>query len=289
MKIMGGLGNQMFQYAAGRALSVRLNDILKLDNSWFSISGSDTSRPSLLHYFPISILEANQEEIHNIIYQKQNIFQKILNKKGKHTSYYKSEPSYDFWQDFNTFTSPIYLNGYWQNEKYFLNIESIIRKDFEFPSFSNIEAENISKNILNSLNSVSIHIRRGDYINNPSANQFHGTCPIDYYKKALQILYEKYNSLELYFFSDDPQWVRQNFDTNGCKSNFINITEHNNAPYHDMHLMSLCKHHIIANSSFSWWSAWLSNKNGIIIAPSQWFANEKMKEFNPSLSSWIKI
>ena len=286
---MGGLGNQMFQYAAGRSLSTRLNCELKLDNSWFYESGCGASRFPLLHNFPISTLEASQEEISELIYQKQNILLKLLRKKKKYTSFYKEEPSFDFWQDFNSFLSPVYLYGYWQNEKYFSGIESVIRKDFQFPSFTNIEADNISDKINNSLNSVSIHIRRGDYVNNPHTNQYHGTCSIEYYKEALKLISNEYGSLELFIFSDDPQWIKLNFDTKDYSSNIIDIPAHNDFPYHDMSLMSLCKHHIIANSSFSWWGAWLSNKNGVIISPKQWFSDEKMRYFNPALSSWIKI
>ena len=287
---MGGLGNQMFQYAAGRALSLRLNTELKLDNSWFSSAGSDTSRAFMLQCFPIVIREASLDEVNRTIFKKQSILQKILGKKKKHSASYKAQPSFDFWPDFGSFGSPVYLFGYWQNERYFSGISSTIKQDFTFPAFSSSRAKDICQRIKTSSCSISIHIRRGDYVENPDTNRFHGVCSLEYYEKALRMITGKYNiPPELFLFSDDPAWARNNFNTYGYPSVIVDIPQHKDAPYNDMHLMSLCQHHIIANSSFSWWAAWLSCGDGMVIAPKRWFAEETIQQYNPSPSSWITI
>ena len=289
VKIMGGLGNQMFQYAAGRALALRLNEELKLDYSWFTSVGSDTYRIPMLDIFPIEAKYANAEEVNRVIYKRQNIYQKMKGKK-QYTSSYIAEPSYEYWSGFTALTSPAYLLGYWQNEKYFSSVSAIIRQDFLFPEFSCSDAKSMAAKIEASPCPVCIHIRRGDYVENPVTNQYHGVCPLEYYEKAIQIIVDKNSvSPELFLFSDDPVWVRNNFKTLGCFFEIMDIMQHKNMPYHDMHLMSLCKHHIIANSSFSWWGAWLSGGDGIVIAPKRWFTEKNVRQYTPSVASWMEI
>jgi hypothetical protein len=267
-KIYGGLGNQMFQYTCGRAVAYRLGAQLYLDISWFD----NGNRAFMLNAFP---------NIHYSIYrEKQPIFRRI------------NEPEYSYWPDIESIKSSTHLSGYWQNEKYFSSISPVIRQDFIFPEFDCSEAKNIAKKITETPCSINIHIRRGDYVENPKTNSVHGVCSPDYYEKALQIIIDKYDGKiipELYLFSDDPNWVKNNFDTCGLPFVVVDIQEYKHAEYHDMHLMSLCQHHIIANSSFSWWGAWLSSGNGIVVAPKLWFAEDKMKNCNPSLGSWITI
>jgi hypothetical protein len=287
--IMGGLGNQMFQYAAGRALSIRLNFDLKLDISWYCTKGNnDVSREYLLDNFAIESIKASYSEIEE--YKKQNLLRKIFRRFGFTKSSYVRELSYNYWPSFSLIKQPVYLLGQWQQEEYFNPVADVICQDFTFPPFSSPEARDLANKISLAPNSVCIHIRRGDYVENPATNRYHGVCSIDYYKISLGLLIEKIKAPpSLFLFSDDPAWVRKHFDSQGYDSTIVTIPDHNNKPYHDMHLMSLCKHHIIANSSFSWWGAWLRKNKGIVIAPKHWFAAQELQNASPVLRSWIRV
>jgi len=281
-KIKGGLGNQMFQYACGRAIAHRLRANLYLDLSWFE----GGNRVYMLDAFPNIRCSYAQT--------KKSLFQKIIALFERVTTPIRSirETDYSYWPEIENVQSSVHLEGYWQNENYFSAISSIMKQEFQFPNFSCSEAEDIATKINASSCSVSIHIRRGDYVENPSVNLVHGVCSLEYYEKALQIIMDRFNMpLKLFLFSDDPNWVKGHFDTQRCPSVFVDVQQHKDTPIHDMHLMSLCQHHIIANSSFSWWAAWLSSNTskGIVVAPKQWFAEETMKRHNPSRSSWITI
>jgi len=279
-KIYGGLGNQMFQYACGKAVAYRLNTQLYIDLSWYKKG----NRIYMLNAFP---------NLKCSVYSKvKSILIKILRRMGIKKEYFINEPYYSFWKGIEEIKSTVFMSGYWQNEKYFSDISQIVKQEFMFPEFDCIEAKNIEKTIKEAACSVSVHVRRGDYIENQEVNSFHGLCSQDYYKKAVKIIVDKNNGKvipELYIFSDDPDWVKDNFDNCGLTSVVVDIRDHKNKPFHDMHLMSLCQNHIIANSSFSWWGAWLSSGSGIVVAPKYWFVEEKMKEYNPSLASWILI
>jgi len=285
--VYGGLGNQMFQYACGKAVANRLGARLYLDISWFEIG----NRVFMLDVFP-NISYSLSPQRNYIVRKIIALSKKILRRVGIQLIREIYEPDYFYWPGIEKIHSSVVLFGYWQKEKYFSDISSIIRKDFMFPEFDNLEANNFAKKIKETPCPISIHVRRGDYVENPKVNSVHGVCPQDYYKKALQIIIDKYKgekNPELYIFSDDPDWVRNNFDNCGLSSVVVDIKDHKDKPYHDMHLMSLCLHHIIANSSFSWWGAWLSSGEGIVIAPKRWFAEDSLKDVNHSVESWIKI
>jgi hypothetical protein len=175
-----------------------------------------------------------------------------------------------------------YLDGYWQNELYFKDIEKTIRSDFQFVRPIDERNKNIAELIKNS-NSVSIHIRRGDYINN---QLYSGICTEDYYQKAIRFINAKLKNKTFFVFSDDIQWCKSHFNSDNF--HFVQGNEGTNS-YKDMQLMSYCKHNIIANSSFSWWGAWLNNNLGkIVIAPERWLnVGYSTKDLIPE--EWIKI
>jgi len=135
--------------------------------------------------------------------------------------------------------------------------------------------------------SVSVHIRRGDYISNPITNQYHGSLDIGYYQNALKIMLKKINNPHFFVFSDDYEWAERNIKSDSP----ITYIKHNSAKnYEDLRLMSMCKHHIIANSSFSWWGAWLaSNKNKMVIGPQKWFLGKKYNDADRMPENWIRI
>jgi len=284
---MGGLGNQMFQYAFGRYLSLKNKTDLKFDISWFS--KSNYARNYMLYIFNIDEKFAGDSEINRMKYKTENYFIiNLLKKLKKDNILYKK--TYNNEKKFN-FSSKLtkimindgYFDGYWQSGKYFSDIKEIIKKDFAIK----IQPDKKIIKILNTIkreNSVSIHVRRGDYIINPGTNAYHGVCSLEYYKKAVRIIKEKLKNPIFYLFSDDAEWIKNEFKLDikykipGC-----------NYDYDDFRLMQSCKHHITANSSFSWWSAWLSEyKNKIIICPSKWF-NESIDTADLIPENWIQI
>jgi hypothetical protein len=167
-----------------------------------------------------------------------------------------------------------YLQGYWQSERYFLKHASTIRKDFTFRQSPSGQNADLMRTILDSA-AVSIHVRRGDYVSNPKTFANHGICTPEYYFNAIDIMRQRVPNARFFAFSDDPQWVTSVL---APRCDGMIVVDHNQAEdsCNDMQLMSLCRHHIIANSSFSWWGAWLNqNPDKIVVAPRNWFANGK--------------
>lgn len=290
VKLIGGLGNQMFQYAAGRRLAEKHSTILKLDVTGFE--EYKLHRYSL-HCFQCWEYIATKNEIENIIYQ-----QGLVNKlKRKVSSKFKLQvPKNSNWiieKQFNfdnqILDSPnnILLDGYWQTEKYFADITDILRSEFVV-KYQQVPKNKEFANQINSTESVSFHVRRTDYIQNALTNQIHGTCDQDYYDRAVSYISDRISNPHLFIFSDEPQWAKDNL-----KYNFpTTVVDCNDASrnYEDLRLMSSCKHNIIANSSFSWWAAWLnSNPSKIVIAPQKWFKDETRNTKDIIPDHWIKL
>ncbi|NCD01143.1 alpha-1,2-fucosyltransferase [bacterium] len=298
IKLQGGLGNQMFQYATGLALSIKYKVDLIIDKSFYTENNKCTERHYQLNVFNIEEKFINNriiKETHGIIYSKlkkiinkldfkKNIFLKIIKiiliKITKIISKETKE------KNFNKINKKkyIHLSGYFQNEKYFLNIKKEIQKNFE------IKKELLSdtyydwlKKIKNN-NSTSIHVRRGDYISNKKNLKKLGFIGIDYYKKAINLILQKQKNQTFFIFSDDINWCKNNF--NFIKNNIYYIEGLKN--YEDLNLMKNCKHNIIANSSFSWWGGWLNkNEKKIVISPKKWF--NQQKKIKRQSKNWIKI
>jgi hypothetical protein len=194
-----------------------------------------------------------------------------------------NESGHAFMKEFYSYPKDVYLNGYWQSEYYFEPIKGILRKEFTLKEVLIGQNAELAERIKNS-NSVSLHIRRGDYVDNKEVSEFHGTCSPEYYKKAIEFLKAK-GDLEVFVFSDDIQWAKENL-----RADKINFVAQNNPGYIDMNLMALCKHNIIANSSFSWWAAWLNQSpSKIVIAPQKWFADPGRQTPDIYPKNWIKI
>lgn len=281
--ICGGLGNQMFQYAAGKALSLRHQVPLYLDITWFS----QKQDPAAVRTYQLGVFKnitATQLQA-GISLPCQSFIKRI----GKYLPFSHTihEPHFSYWPRFFTITPPAKLDGYWQCEKYFKNFQKEILHDFTFPALPQ-KTEQLSLQIAETSNSVSVHIRRGDYVENPQVQAFHGNLQQDYYGKALQLIKDACGKTKLFIFSDNPQWVKENFNCYGHDAVIVDLA-FPDAPYHDMHLMSLCKHHIIANSSFSWWGAWLGQNGGLTIAPRRWFADTSVDTSDIVPEKWIRI
>ena len=287
--LCGGLGNQMFQYAAGRALSLRTGAPLLLDTNWYANTAGNTPRQYMLHVFPVQGDIATQEQLAPFFHHPEMFHQKVLRKLfGRPHPVPKglvNEPHFKYWPGFPQVQAPAYLAGYWQSEQYFAEYASAIRADFKFPPLPAGVAQQVGQAIAQSVHPVAIHVRRGDYVASPEANATHGVCSASYYAAAIAQVAEQCPNVTLFLFSDDPVWVQENFATQGLPATVVDLALPEE-PWHDMHLISLCRHHVIANSSFSWWGAWLGEKGGMVYAPKQWFASAEKQGLSPCPNRW---
>lgn len=287
--IIGGLGNQMFQYATGRALSLLRGQPLRLDVSGFSGYGLHQGF-ELQRVFNCQTAIATEADVRGILgWQVSPGIRRIVRRSGMAAFRRKGlivEPHFHYWPGIKNVPRDCYLTGYWQSERYFADVAHTIRGDFTFRqplSGHNLE---ISQEI-GAGNAVSLHIRRGDYASNAKTQATHGVCPLTYYEAAVRYIAERDKASHIFIFSDDIALVKDNL-----KMDFpCQYVDHNHGmeSYNDMHLMSLCRHHIIANSSFSWWGAWLNPDVGkIVVAPKKWFANEnKVEDLFPH--GWVTL
>ncbi len=289
VKLIGGLGNQMFQYALGRSLALHRNEELLLDHSFFNEIGSHTPREYECGIFHLDSSIASDELLRSFDPSRFSLLKNLLLEKflGSHVKRRLNEKSHAFQSEVFDAKGDLHLVGYWQTEKYFLQFEKEIRRDFEFAR--NAEGRNAELLLeLSRLNGVSIHIRRGDYVTNTSANDFHGLCSLEYYSAGIEYVLSRVPDATFYVFSDDIEWARLNIRI-PAPTIFI---DHNQgrSSWEDMRLMSQCQHHIIANSSFSWWGAWLNpSPDKIVIAPSKWFADSSIPTDDIVPSTWIRI
>lgn len=282
-RLIGGLGNQMFQYAAAKALALKHQTTIKVDTTTLE---ADPKGKYTQRYYELSIFNSNIEIATNDDFETINRYKNfpVFIKNILNAYYFANEQGSHYQLDFEKYPSNCYLNGFWQSELYFKKFEAEIKNDFTFNELIINENKDLAEKISNS-QSVSLHIRRGDYVSNKEANQFHGLCDLNYYKRAVSLLKEKDSTIELFVFSDDIAWCKQHliFDKT------IHYIETQN-PHSDLYLMTLCKHNVIANSSFSWWGAWLNNnpqKN--VVAPKNWFANTDVNTSNIIPKSWHQI
>ena len=287
--VIGGLGNQMFQYAAGRALSLAHNTPLCLDVQDFK--GYDLHNGFELHrLFDIKAPIASNRDVFQVLgwrsispLRRKLFHQKFSKFRGAHLfvdSLFAEMPH------LIDMPSRSYLMGNWQSEQFFGHIKEIIRSDFNFKlsmSKKNTELADMIK----SINATSLHVRRGDIASNPTSLAVHGLCSLDYYRQAIELVASRTPDPEFVIFSDDMDWVKKKLNIR-FHCHYIDINKGLES-YNDMRLMSFCNHHIVANSSFSWWGAWLSNnEHKVVVAPKKWFA----KNYDSSAivpSSWIRI
>jgi hypothetical protein len=264
--LSGGLGNQMFQYAAGRSLSFRLGVPLVLDLSWF---GGQEERQFALS--PFSIKAELKTQCPWLSPRSRALVSRLSRRwlgciMGVPVW---REPHFHYSSDFAVLSGAVFLEGYWQSERYFQDIRSMLLQEFalreSLPSACAKLVEEIS-----GCDAICVHVRRGDYLSNPEAAKVHGTCSVDYYRAGIRELCQGLARPRCFVFSDDPAWVRASlaFD---CPMTVVDVNGPNDA-HLDLVLMAACRHFLIANSSLSWWGAWLGNHAGKkVIAPSRWF------------------
>ncbi len=284
IKLKGGLGNQLFQYAFGRLIALKRGEDLKLDKDILGQRG-DTYRNYGLEAFNIKAEIASREEVLKVKYPYGLI--------SKGLRFFKAKFLRIFHIGFEARmlkTKARYLDGFFQSYKY---LEPIRRELLEDLSLKNdnlkIKYPAILEEII-STESVAVHIRRGDYVNNPKTKKAHFICDLNYYEKAFRLIKDKLKEKNLepkfFIFSDDISWAKDNLKQENC----IFVSRPEILDYEELILMSKAKHNIIANSSFSFWSAWLnSNPEKIVIAPTLW--NRRYQRAYKDLlpEDWLKI
>lgn len=288
--IIGGLGNQMFQYAAARALSLKYAVPLRLDISGFDGYGLHNGF-ELYRVFDIDMPLAFAAEIRNVLgWRSPTLVRRVLSRpelKSLRGASFVVEPYFHYWPGFKSVSPRAYLQGYWQSEKYFADAIDELRADFAFRQpLSEQNAAWAAQ--IGHCNAVSLHVRRGDYVTDARTNSMHGVCSLEYYHAAIDHILERMDAPEFFVFSDDIAWVQNNLNIrHPC-----HYIDHNRGKesYNDMRLMSLCRHHIIANSSFSWWGAWLNAYPGkIVVAPSHWFADTSICVDDLFPEGWVRL
>lgn len=266
VKLLGGLGNQMFQYAAGRRLAQVLETELTLDITRFE---RDPLRAYSLSHFHIQERFATQPEIESFFLKHP--LHALLKQVSRRFGYtvIKESPRPSFVPQLLSATGNVYLKGFWQSEQYFQDIRPLLLQEFEFKDAPDVENQSTLAAIQES-ESVALHIRRGDYVTDAPTNQMHGLCSLAYYQQAIETIAARVSQPSFFVFSDEPDWAKAhvNIPYPTC------YVTHNSGEngHEDLRLMRQCKHFIAANSSFSWWGAWLAEYAGkIVIAPKQWF------------------
>jgi hypothetical protein len=317
VNLKGGLGNQMFQYACGRALSLRNKargniGTLRLDAMGFdrikAQGGAVTKRSYELGAWNIQARIAEEAEIRCVKYPLGILSKAIL--------FFRTKALREFNIGFDpsvlALGDKVYLDGFWQTEEYFKDFETEIRNDFTLAKPPGAAAQKWFHSIGKARNSVSLHVRRGDYVSDASTGAHHGSCGKDYYEKAVAELAQRLNERvssaptkgkqktkesiaipTIFVFSDDIAWAKANLSF-PCPTFFISSTDlaHPDLqPFEEMVLMSACRHHIIANSTFSWWGAWLGqNDDKIVIAPAQWAVEHNEDWYKDIIpESWTRI
>lgn len=279
----------MFQYAAGRALSIARNAPLRLDVSDFSGYGLHQGF-ELSRVFSCPVTLTEPDDVRAVLgWQSSWLARRIVARPALRllrSRHFVAEPHFHYWPGIRDVSLPCYLMGYWQSERYFADVAQTIRTDFTFRqpmTGCNLElAEEIG-----AVNAVGLHVRRGDYASNSKTLATHGVCPLAYYEAAIRYIAESVDAPHFFVFSDDMDWVRANLNIDQpCR-----YVDHNHGTesFNDMHLMSLCRHHIIANSSFSWWGAWLNpHEDKIVVGPQRWFSNNNnVKDLFPR--GWVPL
>lgn len=287
VKLISGLGNQLFQYAFGRQMALVNNVPLRLDTSFYE---TQSLRGYKLNHYRINADVATKDDIDGIL-KPRNLINKLQQYFTGNNKYYCKERKW--WDYDNSLLSGrkrnVYLDGYWQSYKYYKEINNVILNELSLADEAEPLAYKVNSTILQDEQSVSIHIRRGDYITDTDANRMMGVLPLSYYSNAIAHINSIIPNAQFYIFSDDLNWAADNLKID--RPVIIVDVANGEKDYLELDMMSKCRHNIIANSTFSWWAA-LLNKNAdkIVVGPKNWVA---VPEINAGIDvlfpEWIKV
>jgi hypothetical protein len=289
VRLYGGLGNQLFQYAAGRAIAQRNGATLGLDIADFA---RDPKRSYRLHNLntrglivPRRVSVCLRDPSLRRLVRCAPFFARHQLLPVRHE--YLIEPHFNFDPRLQAATGNVCLDGYWQSERYFSEVAPLLRQEFSARNAPDPTNEAMGR-LIGDSESVSVHVRRGDYVSEAHTNRYHGTCTLDYYRRAIETLCQEVERPHFFLFSDDMDWTSQHLRLDFPAT----YVTHNGVDreHEDLRLMSQCKHHIIANSSFSWWGAWLATNSGkIVIAPARWFDEAPLDTRDLLPPSWRRM
>ncbi len=288
VRLTGGLGTQMFQYAAGRALADRLGTELLLDARAFEHALARnvyTRRAYALAPFKLRARLATASDLKNWPVWLVEIgmrlrFVRPLFRRWHFESGIRYDPSV------RTLHEPVCLVGYWQSERDFIDVADRIRADLTLTQ--PLDGANAGLlELARSDGSVGLHVRRGDFVSLNDAAQLHGLCSVDYYRRAIGLVRDRFPECRFLVFSDDPEWARAELPLDPSA---VFVAGNEQRPEQDLALMSACKHHVIANSSFSWWAGWLGySPDQIVVAPTPWYASPKLDARDLAVPRWQYI
>ncbi|OGW69839.1 MAG: hypothetical protein A2036_01355 [Omnitrophica bacterium GWA2_50_21] len=290
VKLKAGLGNQLFQYATGRKLAIYHNTALKLDISSFE---GDSFRQYALSSFNVEETFASKEDMAAVFRVPENkiarCFYRICEFMRPHyRRHVFNERLLGIYDSSILKTGPtVYLNGYWQSEKYFSDIRSILLKEYSVKN----PPDKVNSTVLESISriqSVSLHVRRADYITHRNTAERYHVCDANYYARAVDYVVQRIvGDISLFVFSDDMEWAKDHLK---FEIPTFYVTHNLNKDCEDLRLMRACKHNIIANSSFGWWAAWLNdNPDKIIIAPKKYFKDTTLTMTDWYAEKWVRL
>jgi len=299
-RLLGGLGNQMFQYAAGLALAERHRTILKLDVSWFRNDPTyEAHNRYALSCFNITEQFATADEVRQMrgtrLTRSESWLRALCRPlRLNHLATQLENPGY--WHvenrsvgdsEFLSLSDNTYIDGMFQSEKFFSSTANLLRLHYSIRYPANPAVEATAARI-RSGPSIALHFRRGDYIRNPAFAREMGALNLDYYQRAIKLLRKYSPQATLYIFSDDINAVAREFQASGPHE-FVRCVE----PWHPwdkIRLMALCDHIVIANSTFSWWAAWLNpNPDKLVVSPEPWFTDSSHNNNDIAPLTWIRI
>jgi Glycosyl transferase family 11 len=268
-KVYGGLGNQMFQYAAGLGVAERLDAKVLVDTSWFRQVPKTVRRTCQLPAFgiPTRVSLGNRGRL---LLRPPTVVR---------------ERAFAYDPRLEQVCGNVLLDGYWQSYRYFEHCEQRVRTAFSFPPPTTRSEALLSD--IHDRTSVAVHVRRGDYLAPKRAARF-GVLPLEYYRAAIELILRQVADAQFLVFSDDAAWCKEAFAENPSVA--VPDRARDVPPYEDMFLMASCKHVVVANSSFSWWAAWLNpNPNKVVVAPRRWFRDPSLDTSALVPPGWLRL
>jgi hypothetical protein len=291
-QLMGGLGNQMFQYAAARALAYGRGADFALDVSGYA---AQTLRTYKLGHLNVREQLATADQVAEVTRTSASgLPQTLFLLSQRLRPYYKRSVVKEYEHNYLHFDPhwsklppDVYLIGYWQNERYFSNIADILRSEFTPRTVLSGQSENVLRDIQSTV-SIGVHVRRGDYVSDNRTHDLHGTCSVEYYEKCATRLLDIIPDAVFYVFSDDAAWAAEHLRLRSATV----VVDHNGSDrdYEDLYLLSRCQHFIVSNSTFAWWGVWLSpNPGKKVFAPQRWFAIDKYDTSDFIPADWCRM